>query len=367
MASVLARTEDGALPLVLLIAVHERSNSFAEAGLSVAMYGFGAAILSPAQARLADRFGHRRVLPTVTVLHLAGIAGLAMAAPVAGAASFLAGAAHPQVSGIMRSGWIRAVADADDRSFAIGVEALTLELVFLVGPALVSAALIPWSPWAAMFGFVAVGAAGSVLLAFSLPVTRVSASRAVSSPLKSPGLRTLMAATMAFGVADGIVQVAVPAAAGAELAGLLLTLVGIGTVGGGAAYLRLADRDSARDFPAAHLAMATVLVGASALLKMAVPFAAVLFVLGLAAAPIAITNSRLLARVTDDDHATEAYTWLLVSVVIGGAIGNFSGGWMVEHAGIVLALGSAAVTVGLGGAIAGIRRASLAITPDEPR
>jgi predicted MFS family arabinose efflux permease len=262
-----------------------------------------------------------------------------------------AGATTPPLPALMRATWIARLAHETERAFVLGVEAIAVEASFVLGPAVVSLLLVATTPAAALVvlsGVTAAGALGFATVSCASPSE--PAPPGLLGPLRSRGVRTLLATTVAFGVAEGIVPVAVVGATGERLAGVLLTTAALASVGGGLLYVRRRRGDSVRDFAGAHLAMATALVVAAAAGRSEAGVAVALFILGLVGSPVPITNSRLLARVTEPRHATEAGTWLVVAVVSGSAAGSVTGGWVVEHADAppALLVGAAAMACGAG-------------------
>jgi predicted MFS family arabinose efflux permease len=332
----------------------------ADAGGAVAALGAGFALAAPAHGRLLDRVGARRVLPLVTAVHVGALVAGGLTGTAAAGLALLAGATTPPLSALMRASWIDRVGDEDERAFVLGIEAVAVEASFVVGPAAVSLLLLVADPAAALLvlaGMTAVGALAFVAAAPAAPSAPVPVGAA--GPLRSAGVRTLLAATTAFGVAEGIVQVAVVGATGQHLAGVLLTTAAAASVGGGLLYVRWRRGDAVLDFSAAHLAMAAALVLAAGAAGSDAALAVSLLGLGIVGSPVPVTNSRLLARVTARRHATEAGTWLVVAVVVGGAVGSGAGGWIVEHVGAPPALLIGAVAVAVGGGIAWWRRSSL--------
>jgi hypothetical protein len=179
--------------------------------------------------------------------------------------------------------------------------------------------------------------------------------------LASPGLRTLVLASLPVGFAFGTLEVVLPAFSEAEgskeLAGVLLAAwsaaSGVGGLiwgarGGGAPLLR------------AHMAFAWLLpLGIAPLLLAGSPLTMALLAIlaGLPIAPLIASRNQLIERVVLPGTVTEAFTWPLTALVAGVSLGAAAGGAVVEasswSAGVVLAAGVAA----LGGlAVLGRRR-----------
>jgi predicted MFS family arabinose efflux permease len=347
--------------LALLLAVREQTSSLASAGTAVAALGAGFAVAAPVHGRVLDRLGARRVLPLVTTVHAGALVLIAGSCVPVAALALVAGATTPPLSALMRAAWLDRVSDEDQRAFVLGVEAVAVEASFVLGPAAVSLLLLVAKPGTALVVLAAVTATGTLGFAAAAGDTTppVPSGAGALGPLRSPGLRTLLAATAAFGAADGVAQIAVVGATGERLAGLLLTIAGAGSVGGGLLYVRRRHRDSVVDFSSAHLAMAAALVLAAAASPSDPWLAVVLLGHGVVGSPVPIANSRLLAHVTAQRQATEAGTWLVVAVVVGAAVGSGVGGWIVEQAGVPPALLVAAAAMASAGGIASARRATL--------
>lgn len=361
MASLVGRLAEAAVPLAVLLVARDRSGSVAGAGASVAALGIGFAVTTPVLGRLLDRLGVRRLLPVLCATHgaaLIAIAGTGVRLP---ALALVAGATTPPLSAVLRAAWLGRLRDERSRTFVLGVEALVVEASFVLGPAAVSLLLLTATPATALVvlaGMTVVGGLGFTAPAGAAPAV-VASGADVLGPLRSPGVRTLLAATAAFGIGEGVLQVAVVGAAGPQLAGVLLTTAAGASVAGGLLYVRRRHTDAARDFAAAHLAMAGGFVLVAVASGSDAALAAGLLVIGLAGSPVPITNSRLLALVSERRHATESATWLVVAVVVGGAIGSSAGGEVVERLGVPPALLVGATALTAGGAIAAARRASL--------
>ena len=149
-------------------------------------------------------------------------------------------------------------------------------------------------------------------------------------------MRTVFGVLVAFGTAVGIVQVAVPAFAAARgsaaLGGVLLAALSAGSLLGGLVY-------GARSWPgSAPRRLAVLLLGlgaAFALLAVAgteVALAALLVLGGLLLAPTTVIGSTLLDTVAPSGTVTEAFTVMVMAIVVGTAVGNAVGGSIVESA-----------------------------------
>ncbi len=176
-------------------------------------------------------------------------------------------------------------------------------------------------------------------------------------------MRALLTVLLAFGVAIGIVQVAVPAFADAHgsaaTGGLLLAALSVGNLTGGLIY-------GSRSWPGAPALRLTVLLGllgaGFALLATAgepIVLAALLALAGLVLAPSTVVGSTLLDHVAPPGTATEAFAVLVMGIVAGSAVGNALGGALVDEASYEIATLTAGALAAAGGALAWARRSAL--------
>ncbi|MEA2310558.1 MAG: hypothetical protein QOE28_526 [Solirubrobacteraceae bacterium] len=371
-ASIAGTVPIGMYGLAILLLARDASGSFATAGRVVGCFGIANALGAVAQGRLMDRVGQPRVLRPAAVAHLLALAGLVLAARAGapawalGACALAAGASLPQLPAAMRTLWGALVPDEERRETAYALVSITFEVSVVTAPALVAAIVALASPSAAVLVAALLGAGGA--LAFS--ATRASRSwagspRAVGwlGPLAAPGMRTVFAVLLAFGVAVGVVQVAVPAFAtargSAADAGVLLAALSAGSLAGGLVY-------GSRSWPgglAWRLVALLLALGTwFALLAAAgspVAVALLLALAGTAIGPATIVASTLLDRVTPPGAATEAFAAMVMAIVAGTAAGNALGGDLVDAASYATATLVAGAIVAFSAAIAVARRGTL--------
>jgi MFS family permease len=362
----------GMFGLAILLLAHDATGSFAVAGRVVGAFSFANALGAVAQGRLMDRLGQTRVLRAAALGHVPALSALVIAAD-AGAPTWVlslcalwGGATFPQVPAAMRSVWGALAQDADQRETAYAMVSIVFEVAVVTAPALVAAIVAVSSPQVAVLAAAALGAGASV------GFTMTSASRRWRGvphdigwlgPLGAPGMRTVFGVLAAFGTAVGIVQVAVPAFAAergsAAAGGVLLAALSAGSVIGGLVY-------GARSWPgSAPRRLAVLLLGlctAFALLSVAatqVALAALLVLSGLLLAPTTVIGSTLLDTVAPSGTVTEAFTVMVMAIVIGTAVGNAVGGSIVESASYETAVLLAGAVAAAGAALTLARRRTL--------
>jgi MFS family permease len=356
--SIIARLPLPMLSIGLLVHAERLTGSFAAAGVVSAVYAAALGVGGPMLGRVADRRGHAPVLLPAALLAgaaLAATAGLPVGAPLPALIALAAvlGLSVPPVGASLRT-LLPGLVDKDAVQAAYATEATAVELTFVAGPPLVLLAGAAWSTG------VALAAAGALLVAGTIafathPESRAwrptaAASRPRGGSLGSLGMRTLVIALLAVGVAFGAVEVAVAAAAerlgATAAAGPLLGVWGAGSLIGGIIAAR-----SGRSAPLAIL-LAALAVGHLALAAATGSVLALAAMLTLAGATIAPTTSVIYAMVEGVAPAgtvTEAFAWLATAVAIGAAVGAALAGALADAAGpaatFVLAGGAGAVAV----------------------
>lgn len=139
------------LPLAMLTIgsmtlVTASTGSYALGGLAAAMVGIGSAVGGPSIGYLADRFGQRPILVTVSLVHsvllvlltLLANSGPAMSVPLLILMCLVTGATGPQVGPMSRVRWIAMTRQQQKNpkvlSAALSLESMFDELGFVFGP-----------------------------------------------------------------------------------------------------------------------------------------------------------------------------------------------------------------------------------------
>src|SRR3954468_15081434 len=107
VSALVARLPIGIDALAIVLFLREKTGSYAAAGIVSAAFALGGGAGAPLSGRLVDRFGHRRVLVPLALLHGAGRAlrggRAAFDVPVGGLirAALFAGCPIPPISAAM--------------------------------------------------------------------------------------------------------------------------------------------------------------------------------------------------------------------------------------------------------------------------
>jgi predicted MFS family arabinose efflux permease len=376
LATLIGRLPIGISGLAILLFVEEVSDSFAAAGLCAGALALGSAAGAPFQGRLIDRRGVEMLLPLalahaggLVVIWLAGEAG----APVAllAAASLATGATIPPVSSVLRSRWQFLLPGRPELlAGAFALDSVMIEVIFVIGPLLTTVVVATVGAQYAL-----IVSAACVLLGTSLMLAglagkpgpeRTEAGRPAFGlgALASPGLRTLVMASLPVGFTFGTLEVVLPAFSEAEgskeLAGVLLAVWSAASGVGGLVW---GARGGDAPLLQAHLVFAWLLpLGVAPLLLAGSPLSMALLAIltGLPIAPLIASRNQLVERVVVPGTATEAFTWPLTALVAGVSLGAAAAGAVVEasswSAGVLLAMAVAFV----GAAVVLGRRRTLA-------
>jgi MFS family permease len=366
-----------AMTLAVVLTVRDFSGSFGVAGAAASALGAGAMVCAPLRGRSIDRYGQTPVMIPLGLLHAGAVWVLALAGgrlPDAGLVALAAvvGAAFPSVFACMRSVLAQAFPDAAARQAAYALESTMQDSAFIAGPLLAAAAMSFGSARSALALLGALSLAGVLLFALS-PLSRSWAADARrvarSSPLGSPGVRTLVVSMGTLGLAVGSVQVAVPAAAvqsgsGRSLAGVLVAMLAVGSIVGGLWY---GGRTWRAPVPVRYVILLCTLGAALSLTPLTVSvwaLALALLIAGGSLAPLFVCTYSLIDDVAPRGTGTEAFTWLASSQAAGVALSSAAAGFITDHASVGWAFALAPVGAFSGALVAWVGRSRL--SPREP-
>jgi predicted MFS family arabinose efflux permease len=374
LASILARLPVGALGLVLLLRTREMTGSYGAGGLVAAGYGFALGVGSPLQGRLIDRRGQRDVLIVSSLVSAAALAAFAAlsdgASTVAAVAiAVVAGAALPPLNSCLRA-LLSAVIPPDMRHRAFALDATMFELVYIAGPMVIVGFVGAWSLRAAVLTCAALTLSGTLAFAATRLSRSVTGSPGVASdlggPLRNPGVRLLLAATLLFGLYIAGLEVGLAAFAAERghrsAVGYLLAASGVGSmIGGLIAASTPAPADAARRLTLLLAALAVMAVPMG--LVGTLPAQALAVAVGsLAISPALSLIFQLTGEVAPEGTVTEAMTWLTSFISAGIAGGSALAGWLVDRADSTPVLLLMAVYGVIAAAVVASRPAVLATT-----
>ncbi|UOY00673.1 MFS transporter [Blastococcus sp. PRF04-17] len=370
-AGWLARLPMPILGLGAVLLVEGATGSYAVAGAVAGTLALAGSLVSPQWARAMDRRGQGAVLRVAFTGYLffgvSFVAAVVLGAPqwswfvLAG----LTGACGPNVGSAVRSRWAHAL-DADTRQTAFAFESVVDEVVFVVGPPLVTLLATLINPPVGFLTGVVIGFLGGTWLSrlrdTEPPVHRVDDGvPRRRSALGNVTVVLVAVVYLAVGAVFGAMDVVVVAYAQAEgapaLAGLALAVYALGSLVAGLVYgvIRLPGSLAARYIGCAvfFAVAAQLLLAVDSLVSLV----AVGFVAGLAIAPVLVSGMSLVESRVARSALTEALTWVVTGLTLGVTVGSAVSGAAVDAWGAETAFAVPAAAAGLAGvlAVAGAR------------
>jgi MFS family permease len=387
------------LGTVLLIAA--MTGRYGLAGIVAGAGSVGYALCAPQAARLADRFGQRRVLRPQALFFAATTAALIgcaqWRAPVWAllVTGGLAGASMPSLGSMVRARWSTLLGDSPLLHSAFSLESVADELIFVIGPALVTVLATEVYPAAGVAVAMVACVVGTMLLAAQRTTEPVSGhgllapgpsaaapGRPAAAPgrpaaarrfqIPAPGLITLAPVYFFLGAMFATIDLSTVDFAQEHghkpLAGFILGSYALGSAVGGLWYgSRTWHAPVSRRFP-----VSLCIVAAGTATFWAIPgligLALVIFCSGLAISPTFIAGFSLIDQQAAAGRRTEGLTWLTSAIAVGVAAGSTVAGQLVDLGGARWGYGFAAVCGAAAVAVCllGLRQLRVAAVPPAP-
>jgi MFS family permease len=332
LAGIIGRVPSTMLELALPLVVAGRTGSFVSAGIVTAAYTIAGAVLGPVRGRLVDRAGAPVILLATgwgQALALSGmLLVLALNANLVwlSGVAVIVGALSPPVGPIMRVLWSR-LERPDLREAAFAFESITIDILYIVGPTLVSV-LIAIAPIdACLIAAAVLVALGPSLLAMA---PGASSARPEARPthwlgaLRSGAVRRMLPISFfvsgSFTATDlGIIAFSSAHHAKA-MAGFLIAAMSVGSIVGGLYWGSRRQPGTLRQQLTALLLALTagmvLLIFSGSILLFGILSALV----GLALAPAITAMYSLMDAVAPRQEMTESFAWLGTSGNAGGAV-----------------------------------------------
>ncbi|MFF8427511.1 MFS transporter [Streptomyces sp. NPDC016566] len=388
-ARLLTGTLVGRLPnataaIALVLFVRGEGGTYSLAGALAAVYGVANAVGQPVLGRLVDLYGQPRVQLPAAVLSALAMTAFAFSGtdplPLAYAAVAAAGLFTPPLEGGLRALWPSVLRREEQVHTAYAMDAVAQEVMFTVGPLLVTLCVSLWSECAALLVLNVVGVLGALSVVAS-PPSRAwrSAPREAHwlGALRSPGLLVLLGAFLFVGIALGSITVASVSYAddhgGDAVYGWLMAALGLGALVGGTVYG--ARRWSGT--PERRLRILVALLAVCYLPLMLMPGAVGMVLLtvvsGVFLAPCIACAFIIVDRHAPSGTVTEAFSWLVTTFTVGASVGTGLAGPVVQAGGALwgFALPSVAGAVSLlvllatGGVLAAPARSGVVAASSE--
>ena len=370
-AALVARLPMSMVGLGIVLLVEDRTGSYGLAGTVSAAFVLAQAAFAVLHGRLVDTFGQSRVLPLAISIFGVGMALMMLAVEQEWPWAFtylfaaVAGASLPQVGASVRTRWAHLLDRPAEVQTAFALEAVLDEVVFVVGPVLVTILATSWHPVAGLTTAAVSGLIGTLAFAAQRR-TEPPAGRRDESGAREPMpwrlVLTLAVVCLTLGALFGAAEVTTVAFAEEQgmrwAAGWLLAAWAVGSLIAGLVTGAIAWRsgpDVRLRWGSAAMALAMVPL----IFVESVPLMAVVLVVGgLAIAPTMIGAMTMTEQGVPASRLTEGIAILHTGLVAGVAPGAGIAGFVVDHRGASAAYGVALVGGILGALVAQTARRS---------
>ncbi len=342
--TLLGRLPNAMAALAIVLFLRAQGVGYGVAGALSALYGLALAIGQPLLGRAVDRRGQPRVMLAAALLTAAGFGLLAANGasplPVAVAAVLLAGLATPPLEGGLRALWPAVLAGEEQVQRAYALDAAAQEVLFTLGPLLVTAAMAGAGRPAALLLCGLLSVAGTLVVVTAPPSRSWRAAHREAhwlGALRSRGLAVLLASCFFVGLALGAFALAAVAYGdhhgGGPAAAYVLAANGAGALAGGLAY-------GARSWAGVPERRLRVLMVGLALCYpplMLVPALGWMLPLcalsGFFLAPALACAFLVVDRHAPAGTVTEAFSWVVTAMCVGTAVGTAVAGLAAQHGG----------------------------------
>jgi MFS family permease len=343
-AGLVARLPISMLGLGIVLHVAERTDSYGLAGTVSAAQVVAGAIVSPFGARLADRFGQARVLPLMALGFAVGVTLVILAVetdqptPVPHAAAMLAGAAMPQIGSNVRARWRHLITDRRQLDTAFALEAVNDEVIFVVGPVLVTVLATQVTPASGLATTAGLCLVGSLWLAAqrgTQPTVGYEGHRdRVREPMGWRLIAPLVVVMVGLGGLFGGSEVVTVAFAKAEgsagAAGWMLAAMAAGSLLAGLVTGAVTLRSQPTRRVRWGATALTASVAPLAFLPNTGTVALLLFFAGLSIAPTLVASVSIVEQSVPSARLTEGIAWVTAGIVSGVAPGSAVAGAAVD-------------------------------------
>jgi MFS family permease len=349
VAGMLGRTPMAMFGLGTVLLVAATTGRYGIAGLVAGAGSIGYAIAAPLVARLADRFGQRRVLrPLVAVfasscLVFVTCAELRASIWVLMITGCVAGSSGPSLGSMVRARWSVLLDGTPLLHSAFALESVVDEIIFVVGPALVTA-LATVLPPAGVLLCAVLSVTGTLLFAAQRqtePPIRPAAwhteRAATGGRLPAPGLLTMAPLYLCLGAMFASIDLSTVDFAQRQghkpLAGFILGTYALGSAIGGLWYGSRTWRAPVERRFAVTLILTVAGVATFWTQPALITLDAGMLIAGLTISPTLIAGYSLIERQALASRRTEAMTWLSSAISIGVAAGSSASGRIIDVAG----------------------------------
>lgn len=352
LAGFVGRLPMSMLGIGIVLLISELTGSYAKAGAVSGIVSVAFAVAAPLSGRLVDRIGQAKVLVPFALAHAASLSGLMLCAHANApewtlyATGVATGVTATSLGAMVRARWSHVLRDDPSKLHtAFSFESVVDELIFVTGPAFVTALAVAINPYVGLIVAIVFTVTGT--LAFSAmrgtePPVKRQRTRA-GSPIVIPGVALLSVVFVAIGGVFGSIDVITVAFAeehgNKAAAGLLLACISGGSMISGLWYGSRPWKISLRTRFLRGLGLFAVGLAPVPLVHDLRLMPIAMFFAGLSISPNLITGFSLVERMVPPEQLTEGMAWLSTSIGFGVAVGSWAGGWLTDMFGTANAYG----------------------------
>ena len=338
----------GRLPLSMLglgtiLMIKEATGKYALAGLVAGTVALVQALAGPFLARLIDRRGQAEIVIPMLAAATAALVSLLLCVRFGTptwtwfASAAVAGASMPNIGSLVRTRWTKIYGGTRSLHTAYSFEAVVDEIVFVVGPILVTFLTLQVHPEAGVAVAAAALVAGTVALVLqrgTQPAPHPPEHHRGPSVFAIPGIRVLLVCMVCIGIMFGSVEVVTVAFAEqtdhADLAGVLLAVYAGGSLAAGLVFGSIHWTTPLGRRFAVLLAAVVVTTVPMALSPGFLPHTIVLLLAGGAISPTLITGLALVEFLVPPARLTEGMVVETTGLALGVTAGSVAGGWTID-------------------------------------
>ncbi len=343
IAGFIGRLPIATVSLGILLLVTGYGESYAVAGGLAATFALASAFISPLGLRWVDRTGQHRAVPWLVLAEASGLILLTVSVadgwslPIQFALAAVSGATAPHVGSLVRARWAGKLSGQSQLSSAFALEAVVDELVFILGPPLVTVLALQIGEVFAMFVVVLLLVSGSLWLVSqraTQPDPQPRVDKKKPERMWSATLVLILLLLLLLGGVFGSFEVTTVAYAKflgvAGLTGILLALYAVGSLISG---LLVGARSPVATW------RTQLIIAAAALATVGIPLvfvdnvwllASLSLLAGTAVAPILIATTSLVERAVPSSRLTEALGLSVSGLAVGIAFGTTLSGALVD-------------------------------------
>ena len=361
-SGMIGRAPGATASIGLVLYISASTGSYGLAGQISGGYVLAAALCSPLQARMVDRHGQSRVLPALAGVYGTSLSLILVAVQVGAPAvvpmllALLAGTTVPMIGAYTRARWSYLLSGTGRLQTAFAFESMADEILFMVGPPIVTLLATSFAPGAGVLAAIVCGVFGTLAFAAQRRTEPPWHPKLRNGPPMKPiGWRALAPVAISgvgIGSLLGATDIVVVALASEQQARAVSgVLLGIWAFGSLLAALIVGAIPPKRP-PMARFRWGTVGLALASTPMLFTEhlglLALFLFVAGFAISPTMIARVSIVEEAAPESRLSEAMVWTSSTMTGGVALGAAVAGQVVDR----LGAGSGFVVPALSGALA---------------